>query len=189
MDILYRIRAILIGVIVYRKAKIDDKEDIAKLLRRVSTSATYESILFPIPPISEEKIAPAIVNGEMFVAKDRRSILALGIVKMDVSSYFFPVTHDGGKLMNIMSKTDSRMSEDVLSLAYLAVDPLYQRRGIGSEMLSFLEARFARFLLVSSLDISNQKGIEFLRKNGFKKVDLEEFEFSPRKQQLLFKRL
>lgn len=176
-------------MIIYKKAKEEDIKDIAKLLRRVAASAAYESIIFPLPQIQENDIINAIANGEAFIAKDKHSVLTLAIIRMDVSSYFFPLSHDGGKLMELMNKTDSRMSEDVLSLAYLSVDPLYRRRGMGQEMLSFLEARFPRFLFLSSLDLSNEAGIEFLRKNGFKKVDLEDFEFSSRKQQLLFKRL
>ncbi len=174
---------------IYRKAKESDIDELSRLLRRVEASAKYEEILFPVPQIDTEKLTQSITNGKCYIAVSRKTIVALALVEKDVSSYFYPNSHDGGKLMELIGKTEWKMNEDVIVLALLSVDPLYRHLKIGREMLSYVERSFPRFLFFSALDPTNLTGIEYLRKNGYKKVDLENFEYSPRPQQLLFKRL
>lgn len=176
-------------MILYRKAKQDDLESLGKLTRRVEGSVKYEGIIFPIPSFSQEQLKSFIETGKCYLAIERRVVIALAIVEKDVSSYFYPLSHDGGKLMEVIGKTDWKMSEDVMVLFYLSVDPLHRHKKVGREMLSYIEREFPRFLFLSSLDPSNERGIEYLRKNGYKRVDLEDFEFSKTPQQLLFKRL
>ncbi len=176
-------------MIIYRKAKEADINEANRLLRRAAASAKYDNILFPMPIVGEEKLKESISGGKCYLATIRKAIVALAIVEKDVSSYFYPKSHDGGKLMELIGKTEWKMNEDVMVLAYLSVDPLYRNRKIGREMLSCIEREFPRFLFFSSLDVSNAKGIEYLRKNGYKRIDLEKFEYSNTPQQLLFKRL
>ena len=176
-------------MIIYRKAKEADAKEANRLLRRVTASAKYDNVLFPFPLVDEEKLNESISNGKCYLALVKKTPIALAIVEKDVSSYFYPKSHDGGKLMELIGKTEWKMNEDVIVLAFLSVDPLYRDKGIGSEMLSYIEREFPRFLFLSSLDVSNAKGVEYLRKNGYKRVDLENFEYSNTPQQLLFKRL
>ncbi len=175
-------------MITIRKAKEIDKSKLLKLVRRIEGSAKYEDIIFPLPSLSEKEIDEYIQRGEAFIVNEKGTIISLVIVQKDVSSYFYPNSHDEGKLMEIVAKTDARMSEDMVALVFLGTDPMYRNKGIASSFLQYLEASFPRFLFLTSLDTSNQAGIEYLRKKGYKKVDLEEFEFSSVKQQLLFKR-
>ncbi|GEM_PF-3707070 len=175
-------------MITIRKAKEIDKPKLLKLARRIEGSAKYEDIVYPVPSLAEKEIDEHICRGETFIAMEKSIIVSLAIVQKDVSSYFYPNSHSEGQLMEIVAKTDARMSEDMLALVFLGTDPMCRNKGIATSLLHSIEATFPRFLFLASLDISNQPGIEYLRKNGYKKVDLEKFEFSSIAQQLLFKR-
>lgn len=171
-----------------RKAKIDEQKAIIKLFNRISKSASYDDVIFPVPNLSNEDIFDYISNGDVYILTNQKMYVSVAIINKDVSSYFYPKTHSDGKLINLINKTDARMSEDVVALVFLGTDPLYINKGNATTLLKYIEATFARFLFLASLDLSNINGIEYLRKNGFKKVGLENFEFDNNMQQLLFKR-
>lgn len=172
------------------KLKESDYPKAGKLLRRIKASSTYEGILFPNPAFEENDFSSLTSHGAIYVAKEKGEILGLIAIDQDVSSFFYPSSHDGGKIIDIVNKTDIRMSEDMLVLAYLGVDYRYRNKGIGKELLGYAESLYPRFLFLSSLDLTNEKGIQYLREHGYKRVSKEDFEFrNGKNQQVLFKRL
>lgn len=177
-------------MISIKKAELTDLPKIGKLLRRVETSASYEGINFPIPKITEEDLPSLLEKGDGIIIKEKNNILGFAYLTLDVCAYFYPITKNEGQLISLINKTDCRMAEDVLVLAYLGVDPLYREKRYGETLLHHIYAKYPRFLILTSLDLTNERGIQYLRNQGFKRVDVEDFEFiGGNNQQLLFKRL
>lgn len=172
------------------KLKESDYAKAGKLVRRIAASCAYVGISFPKPSFDEELFPAFSSHGAIYIAKEKGEITGLIAIDQDVSSFFYPQSHDGGKIIEIVNKTDIRMSEDMLALAYLGVDFRYRNKGIGRELLRYVESLYPRFLFLASLDLTNEKGIQFLRHCGYKRVSKEDFEFpNGVDQQVLFKRL
>lgn len=172
------------------KLKENNFAKAGKLVRRIEASCAYEGINFPKPSFEEKSFSSFSIHGSIYIAKEKGETVGLIAIDQDVSSFFYPNSHDGGKIIEIVNKTDIRMSEDMLALAYLGVDFRYRNKGIGKELLRYVESLYPRFLFLASLDLTNEKGIQFLRHCGYKRVSKEDFEFPEgNDQQVLFKRL
>lgn len=176
-------------MIRYKKAAETDYPLLRRLLGRVSLSASYDGFLFPSSPCNEKSLKESILGQNAFLAMEGKTLIGAAIVNKDVSSFFFPSSHDGGKLMDLVNRTEWKMNEDMLVLSLLAIDPLFRRKGIGSELLRFVEASYPRFLYFALADPNNEGGIAFLKKRGYKRIGVELYEGREAEEQLLFKRL
>ena len=67
---------------------------------------------------------------------------------------------------------ETRHSRGAGWIATIAVDPRYQRRGIGRALLQTCEARMKLPLVKLTVRVSNQKAISLYEKEGYHTVDI-----------------
>lgn len=77
---------------------------------------------------------------------------------------------DGGMIGFVAGET--RTSQGMAWIATLAVDPRYQRRGIGRALLRACESRIKLPLVKLTVRISNQEAITLYEKEGYRTVDI-----------------
>lgn len=77
---------------------------------------------------------------------------------------------DGGLIGFIAGET--RPSQGAAWIATLAVDPRYQRRGIGRALLRMCESRLKLPLVKLTVRVSNHGAITLYEKEGYRSVDI-----------------
>lgn len=77
---------------------------------------------------------------------------------------------DGGLIGFIAGET--RPSQGAAWIATLAVDPRYQRRGIGRALLRMCESRLKLPLVKLTVRVSNHGAITLYEKEGYRTVDI-----------------
>jgi len=78
---------------------------------------------------------------------------------------------DQGEMIGFIAG-DPRPSQGAVWIATLAVDPRYQRRGIGLELLQVCEGQIKLPLVKLTVRISNDAGISLYKKAGYRTVDI-----------------
>ncbi len=75
---------------------------------------------------------------------------------------------DGGYLVGLINAIDD--GELTAYIHYLCVNPLYQDRGIGKELLRRIKEKYNKYLYII-LIAENEKLVIYYRQNGFEYID------------------
>jgi len=151
-----------------KKASINDLPLIMKLFRRVKMSLEAEGLTFYSGDYpNETDFRDDIEKGTLYIGKQNGMIVAMASVSFSIIDEFYAKSHDEAKVLSLLALTGAKDGEDALIIHRLMVDPIYQRHGLGKEMLQYLESLYPHrlYLLITYKD--NTPAVPFYLHNGF----------------------
>ncbi len=164
------------------KAGFDDLPYVFSLYREVG-----EQLLSRGNPMwsgdypSEDDLREDIGAGRLYLIREGKEILGAASISHDVTEAFFPRSHSYRKGDELLEKVGYR-GEPIAILHRFAILPLYQHKGVGSEFLASLMARYRGSTWLFTVYEKNAEALLFYKKRGFSSLglypDIEAGEFS-----------
>ena len=127
----------------------------------------YEGLLVGI---GEEEFLDLSSSGRAYVFEERREIIGvcaakdatgadLGVKESEYNDLLFDLNWNG---------------ERVLALRYIGIDPRFQHRGVGGELLAAALGRFPHCSFLCLIQKEDERAISLFQKKGFVKVKSQE---------------
>jgi len=165
----------------------DDLPAVMKLFRRVNASLLEEGNTmwnhgYPL----EEDFRSDIGRKSLYLAREGGRIKGAVSVSFDPLEAFFDESHDPKKLNALLDKCAAKEEDSYLIVHRLMVDPMDQRKGIASNLVSFLKDLYPHRLWIFCAHPANTKAIAFYEKKGFYNLGPYDFEYGPESRQILF---
>lgn len=165
----------------------DDLPAVMKLFRRVNASLLFEGNAmwnhgYPL----EENFRDDIERKTLYLAREGGRILGSVSVSFDPLEAFFDESHDSKKLNALLDKCAAKEEDSYLIVHRLMVDPMDQRKGVASNLISYLKDLYPHRLWIFCAHPLNTKAIAFYEKKGFYNLGPYDFEYGPESRQILF---
>lgn len=113
-----------------------------------------------------QRLSEDIEEHRVLVVKSRKTVLAFAIIAHSLEDEFFPKTHSYRKSSDILEDAGHR-GEPLLILRALFVLPVYQRQGLGAELLKSLFATHKGTTWLLFVEEENQAAMTFFKDHGF----------------------
>lgn len=149
------------------KAKKEDLPSLLKCLRRVSVDNAclgykdLSDLSFWQSHIEEE-----VEAGRVYVSKENKRVLGAIEVSFSIEEALFPKTHSSSKTYDLLDKLNYR-GEPTMAILFIFVDPSFQRKQVGKEMVKDMENRYAQATWAAAVSVDNQRLLAFFKKMGF----------------------
>ena len=135
------------------------KEDLSDLFR-------FFALLEGETTPSEEELLTEIDRGGFYLLKSGTKIQGVASISHDVIEVFFPDSHSYRKSDDLLERIGYR-GEPLCVLTRFAISPLFRRKGLGSEFLQSLLARYKGSTWLTEIRQNTLHAIPFFQKNNF----------------------
>jgi GNAT superfamily N-acetyltransferase len=170
-----------------RPAKDKDLPAIMKLFRRVNASLLSDGLqMWNQGYPTEDNFKEDLLAKNLYLATEGGRIIGSVSVSFDPMPAFFDETHDPKKLSALLDKVSAKEEDSFLIPHRLMVDPMDQKKGVASTLISYLKDLYPHRLWIFAVYPLNQKAITFYEKKGFLNMGRYLFEYGPVSEEILF---